>query len=256
MRPAMYRLLFVLATLAGAAAPAAAQTRWAVDATLSLAWWQINPHLGHLWATTCPEEPSWRPGEGRSAGWLGQSFRGTPAQGNAGVNDTTVVPLYPRYEVLVKCTEAVQGEVLVADTAAWRGVSGLVSVRSEALVTGEARRDAFTRQTLLDVTKYPEMKFRIDSLVDVSRNADTTRATAVGMLTLRDVTRPMTAGVRAWPEAGGLRVLARLRVPAPELTHEWGLSRFALGLGVNTGIWYDLFMGVDVLLRPQGTSAN
>src|SRR5437879_2832266 len=51
------------------AAAAQAQTRWTVDSRSSLAWWQMSPNLNHLWATTCPEEPSWRPGENRSGGW-------------------------------------------------------------------------------------------------------------------------------------------------------------------------------------------
>ena len=82
------------------------------------------------------------------------------------------------------------------------------------------------------------------------------RGTAVGKLNLHGVTRPMTAGVRAWPEAGGLRVLAKFHIPAGELTTVYGFSRFALGLGVQTKIWYHLFMGVDLLLRTQATSGS
>ena len=44
------------------------QTRFAIDAKTSLAWWQIDPNYGHLWATTCPDERSWQPGEARSEG--------------------------------------------------------------------------------------------------------------------------------------------------------------------------------------------
>ena len=252
MRSTTFLTVCVAAGLGAVAPGAGAQTRWTIDAGYSLAWWQVNPHLGHLWATTCPQEPSWRPGEGRGAGWLfGQGLAGGPKHGNAGVNDTTIIPLYPRYEVLAVCTEAVAGEVLVADTAAWRGVRGEVTVRAEALMMGEERRDAYTRQAVLETTRYPEIKFRIDSLVDVTRDPDTLRGTVVGMLTLRDVVKPMTASFRAWPEAGGLRVVARLRIPAPELTEVYGLSKFALGLGVTTRVWYDLFMGVDLLLRRE-----
>jgi polyisoprenoid-binding protein YceI len=249
MSSTTFRPLFVAAILAALGPGARAQTRWTIDAKSSLAWWQVNPHLNHLWATTCPEEPSWRPGEGRSAGWvIGQALR-PPKHGYAGVNDTTIVPLYPRYEALPVCTEAVQGQVLVADTVRWRGVRGEVRVRGDELVTGEERRDTYSRQAVLETTRYPEIRFTIDSLVGVTRHADTVRGTAVGVLTLRDVSKPMTAGVQAWPEAGGVRVVAKLRIPATELTEEWGLSKFALGLGVTTRIWYDLFMGVDVVLR-------
>ena len=55
-------LAAALVGLLTAVAGAPAQTAWTVDPKASLAWWQINPHLGHLWATTCPQEPSWKPG--------------------------------------------------------------------------------------------------------------------------------------------------------------------------------------------------
>jgi len=245
------RTLVLLAGLVAVGAGARAQTRWTVDPKLSLAWWQMSPHLNHLWATTCPEEPSWRPGEGRSGGWaIGKALR-PPKQGFAAVSDTTVVPLYPRYEALPVCTEAVEGEVLVADTVRWQGVRGKVAVRAQALITGEDRRDAFTRNAILQTNRYPEIRFTLDSVLNVTRQADTLRGTAVGVFSLHGVAKPITASVRAWPEAGGLRVLAKFRVPAASLTQEFGLSRFALGLGVTSKIWYDLFMGVDLVMRPQ-----
>jgi hypothetical protein len=246
----------LLAGLVAIGVGAQAQTRWTVVPKASLAWWQINPHLNHLWATTCPEEPTWRPGEGRSGGWIFDKALKPPKHGYAIVNDTTIVPLYPRPAANSVCTEAVQGQIVVTDTAAWRGVRGEVAVRAEALITGEDRRDALTRQAILETTRYPEIRFRIDSLVGVTRDADTLRATAVGVLTLRHVSKPMTAPVRAWREPAGLRVVGRLRVPAGDLVPEYGLSRFALGLGVGTKIWFDLFMGVDVVLRPEQGGAN
>ena len=242
-----------VAIFLGSATGAYGQSRWTIDQRSSLAWWQVNPHLNHLWATTCPEEPTWRPGEGRSGGWAFDRALKPPKHGYAGVYDTTIVPLYPRSEVSSICSEAVTGQILVTDPDSWRGVRGEVAVRGEALITGEERRDAFTRQAILETTRYPEIRFRIDSVVGITRTADTLRGTVFGALSLRHVTRPMTAPIRGWPEAGGMRALARLRIPAGELTQEWGLSRFALGLGVVTKIWYDLFMGVDLLLRPEPT---
>ena len=248
------RLLLIAAALGSLGAGAQAQNRWTVDPQASLAWWQVNPHLNHLWATTCPEEPSWRPGEGRSGGWVFDRALKPPKQGYAGVYDTTLVPPYPRLEVSAICTEAVTGQIQVADPANWSGVRGDVAVLAEALITGEDRRDVFTQQAILESKRFPEIRFRIDSIVGITRTADTLRGHATGMFTLRSVSRPLTASLRAWPEAGGMRVLAKLRIPAKELTHEYGLSRFALGLGVTTGIWYDLFMGVDLLLRPERSS--
>jgi len=256
MRPPVYRTLSVLTALVALGSGARAQTRWNVDPRASLAWWQVNPHLNHLWATTCPEELSWRPGEGRSGGWVFDRALKPPKHGYGNVYDTTIVPVYPRPTVSSVCTEAVTGQVLVTDTVAWQGVRGEISVTAAALITGEDRRDQYTRQAILETTRYSEIRFRIDSVVDVTRQADTLRGTAVGVFTLRHVARPMTAAVRAWPEAGGLRVLAKFRIPAPSLTQEWALSRFALGLGVVTKIWYDLFMGVDVVLRPERVPAG
>jgi YceI-like protein len=239
-----------------AAVHAEAQARWTADRRASLAWWQINPHLNHLWATTCPEEPSWRPGEGRSSGWvIDRAFR-PPKQGYAGVSDTTIVPLYPRPRVRSVCAEAVEVEVSAADTVRWRGVRGHVVVKADALVGGENRRDAYAREAILQTNRYPDIRFTIDSLVGVSRQADTLRGTAVGVFVLHGVSQPMTASVRAFPEAGGLRVLGKFRIPTDELVPVYNLSRFALGLGVGVRVWHDLFMGVDLLLRPEGAGAN
>lgn len=246
----------ILTCFVAIATSAAAQNRWRVDPRASLAWWQVNPHLNHLWATTCPEDPAWRPGEGRSSGWvIGEGLK-PPKHGYAAVSDTTIVPLYPRKEVSPLCTEAVEGEITVADTARWLGVSGQVTVSGDALITGEERRDAYTRQAILQTERYPQIRFIIDSVVNVTHEADTVRGTAVGKFNLHGVTRPMTAGVRAWPTAGGLRVLAKFHVPAMDLTQVYGLSRFALGLGVTTRIWHHLFMGVDVVLRPQAAASG
>jgi len=244
-------LLCVLTAVA-----AQAQSRWAADPEASLAWWQVNPHLSHLWATTCPEEPSWRPGEGRSAGWaIGQTLS-PPKGGYAAVSDTIHVPLYPRRKVRSVCTEAVTAVVVVADTARLQGIRGQVVVKANTLVGGDVRRDTYARQAVLQTDRYPDIRFTIDSLVSVSRQADTLKGTAVGVFTLHGVAQPMTAAVRAWPEAGGLRVLGKFRVPASELTSVYGLSRFALGLGVTTKIWMDLFMGVDLLLRPAAAGGS
>src|SRR5437870_6293491 len=106
-------LAAALVGLLAAAGAAPAQTRWTVDPKTSLAWWQVSPHLNHLWATTCPAEPSWRPGEGRSTGWSINPLLKMPATGYANVEDTVHVPLFPRHWVNSVCVEAVGGEVVV-----------------------------------------------------------------------------------------------------------------------------------------------
>jgi polyisoprenoid-binding protein YceI len=117
-------------------------------------------------------------------------------------------------------------------------------------------RDLYARSAVLQTATYPEIRFALDSLVDVSRQADTLCGTAVGVLSLHGVAKPVSAVLKAFPEAGGTRVLARLRIPATSMVTDWKLSRQALGFGVSMGIWKDLFMGVDLLMHPQGTGGT
>ncbi len=243
-------LLWVLAVWADAQA----QTRWTVDPKASLAWWQMNPHLNHLWATTCPQEPSWQPGDRTAGGWdQPSSFSKT---GFGWVSDTIHIPLYPRYSVRSVCTEALEGQIVTTDTVTWRGARGQVLVKADALVSGENVRDAYARHAILQTATYPQIRFTLDSLVDVRRRADTLSGTAVGVLSLLGVAKPISAVVTAFPEAGGTRVLARFHVPAPSLVSDFKMSKQALGFGVSMNIWKDLFMGVDLLMRPEGTGAH
>ena len=248
-------LAAALVGLLAAAGAAPAQTRWVVDPKTSLAWWQVSPHLNHLWATTCPGEPSWRPGEGRSSGWNINPYLELPRTGYANVEDTVHVPLYPRHRVHPVCVEAVRGVVVVPDTVHWRGMRGKVDVRGDALITGETVRDVMMHQ-VLETAQFPEISFTLDSLVDMSKQADTLRGSAVGTLTVRGVQRPTTAAVKAFPEAGGMRVLAKWRVWAPDLMLQLTPKLNYLGLGVNTAIWRDVFMGADLVFRPEATPAN
>jgi hypothetical protein len=246
MPPLRHRIAALVALLP-ALAHAQAPSGWLVDRKASLAWWQVSPHFNQLWATTCPHELSWRPGEGRSSGWIINPTLKAPKTGQANVPDTIHVPFYPRPRVQSVCPEAVQGRVLLPDTLTWRGARGEVTVSADALITGEDMRDVYARK-LLHTTQYPTLRFTLDSLVDVTRQADTLFATAVGVLSIRDVSQPLNAVVRAWPEAGGTRVLAKL-------FGEFGISKYAL-MGAGTGIWKDFFMGVDLLLRPEPMGAN
>jgi len=210
------------------AAAAQAQTRWTVDSKSSLAWWQMSPNLNHLWATTCPEEPSWRPGENRSGGWHIDPKLKLPGSGYGNVEDTVHVPLFPRPEAQPLCSEAVAGEVLLPDTLKWRGAHGVVRVKADALITGQAMRDVMMHQ-LLQTWSFSEITFTLDSLV--------------------------IAAVKAFPGAGGMRVLAKWRVPAWMLL-DLTPSIHSLGLGVNTWLWKDLFMGADLVFHPEATATN
>ncbi len=228
----------------------AGEPRWVIDPKASLAWWQILPHLEHLFATTCPQDPSWIPGWGRSggSGWhLDVTVLKVPP-----VWDTVHIPIFRRRAVRPICTPAVQGELVAPDTISWRGVRGRVVVQAKELITGQRMRDAFARDFVLEIKEYPEIRFTFDSIVDVTRGrGDTLRARAVGTLLVHGVGKPINAAFTAWREAGGIRVLTRFHLPAPALTDEFHMSKYALGLGVRMGVWKEIWMGADLVLHPE-----
>ena len=239
-----YPLLLACLILAGPAA-ARAQARWTVDSKSSLAWWQVSPHLNHLWATTCPGDSSWRPGEGRSSGWYINPKLKTPRTGYANVDDTIHVPMYPRTLVYPMCVEAIKGEVVAPDTVHWSGVLASITVTGEALVTGEAMRDLMMHQ-VMQTAQFPEVFFSLDSLSGLTRHGDTLMASALGTMTLRNTPVPIVAKVKAFHDGGGMRVLAKWRMPARGLLVLTPKLHY-LGLGVNTNIWHDFFMGADIV---------
>jgi hypothetical protein len=61
--------------------------------------------------------------------------------------------------------------------------------------------------------------------------------------------RPTVARVKAFPDAGGMRVLVKMRFPARELV-KMTPKLHTMGLGVNTNIWHDFFVGADIVFRP------
>src|SRR5437762_12834569 len=84
-----------------------------IDTKTSLVWWQIDPHYNHLWATTCPADPSWQPGEGRDEGWQ-VDYATRPVTRDAGNSDPRV-PLFPRRAVHPVCRPILRGEVLASE---------------------------------------------------------------------------------------------------------------------------------------------
>ena len=233
---------------------ASAQVRWTVEGNTSLAWWQVDPNLGHLWSTTCPADPSWRPGEGRSAGWNINRALEAPAYGYANVSDTVHTPLYPRHKVRHVCAEAIRGEIVIADTVHSRGVHGVVALRGDALVTGQTIRDVMMHQ-ILETQAFPEILFTLDSVVGLTKRADTLVGSAVGTMTVRGQPTPVIATVKAWPHSGGMRVLAKWRIPAEGLM-TLTPSLHTYGLGLNTKLWKSFFMGADLVLRREGSHSE
>ena len=248
MKPARISNAIVLSFLVLPAAARAQETRFVVEPQTSLAWWQIDPHYGHLWATTCPEDPSWQPGDARSFG--GSVNKKTRKATVASHHPDARVPLYPRDTVKPVCRRAVAGAVLAGDTTSWSSVKGEITIMPDSLSTGMEMRDSFSRKAVFEVPKYRHIRFNIDRLENV-QPGDTIRAVAVGTLELHGVKKEMKAPVKAWREAGGLRVQTQFNFPADDLTRVYNFSKFALGMGVTLGRWQTVHMGVDVLLKKS-----
>lgn len=220
--------------------------RYSADSRASLAWWQMNPHFGHLWATTCPGDPSWQPGEGRSPQYYIDYLR-RPEIKESGIRDPRI-PLYPRKRIRYVCKPAVAGVVELRDTSDLGSlVSAQVSVLADSLVTGLDMRDIYARRRVLETRQYPALRFEVDSLISIVR-ADTLTATAVGTFEAHGVRVPMKSPIKVWREGGGIRVQSHFSIPAADLVDVYGMSPFALGMGVRMKQWKELHMGVDMLL--------
>jgi hypothetical protein len=102
---------------------------------------------------------------------------------------------------------------------------------------------------------YPEIQFTLDSLVALHKAADTLAGSAEGTLTVRGVQKSVTAAFKAFPDAGGMRVLAMWRFPAWVLLDLTPKLHY-LGLGVTTNIWHFFFMGADLVFRPYATAVH
>jgi polyisoprenoid-binding protein YceI len=241
--------LAVLAAAAMTSPTAAAQggLRWTVDPATSLAWWQIDPHYEHLWATTCPADPSWQAGEGRTPGYY-TDYSNRPQTLPSGRSDRRI-PLFPRHRIRPVCQHAVRGEVTAGDTTAWHGAKGTIVVIADSLITGLDFRDQYARRSVLETQRYPMLKLTIDSLVGV-QPGDTTHAVAVGRFEAHGYTLPVRVPVNAVRDAAGLRVRGQFSIDAQLLVHEFGMSKWALGMGVMFKRWKTLHMGVDLVLLP------
>ena len=254
-REAGVRVFVLAAALLGILPNVArAQVVWVAEPKSSLAWWQVSPHYNQLWATTCPNDASWQPGEGHSAGWSMKPALPIPRTGQGSLHDTIQVPYYPRGKVRPVCPEAVQGRVVLPDTATWRGAHGEVTVIADALISGENMRDGFAKK-LMHTSVNPLIKFKIDSLVDMKRHGDSLVGRAMGVLTVNGHDKALSGAVRAKPDAGGTRVFAKLHIPASVLFEDYKISKYLL-MGAGTGIWRDLFMGVDLVMRPEVPTAK
>jgi YceI-like domain len=248
-RPLIAALASLLPTMA------VAQHNWRVDPKTSLVWWQMSPHLNHLWGTTCAEDRSWRPGENRSPGWRINPRLKLPETGFGSADDTVNVPLFPRDEVEAVCSEVVMGEVDLPDTVTWRGAHGSVTVKADGIVSGQEMRDALMHQ-VLETRTFPDISFTLDSIVGMKKEPDAIVGSALGILNIRGVQQPIVASLRVFPDAGGIRVLAKWRMPADTLSHKIIPKIRIFGLGSNTAIWHDFFMGADLIFLKEEAGAH
>jgi hypothetical protein len=227
--------------------------RWVVEQRGSLVWWQIDPHLGHLWATTCPDDPSWQPGEGHSPNY----YTNWSERRRIALNDTPDdrIPLFPRRTVRFLCRQAVRGVLTASGLESWEGAGGTISVAVDSLVTGLDLRDRFARTKVFDTARYPDMRFTIEEITHV-QPGDTVRATVRGRFELHGVTTPLDVPVKAWLEGDLLRVVGSFAIPARDLTKVYGMSEFALGMGVKMRVWRMIHAGMDLVLRPVADAAG
>jgi hypothetical protein len=244
----------LLMAIAALGSPVQAQIRLVVSPDASLAWWQVQPHMGHLWATTCPEDPHWYAGAAHSAGYR-YDIHTDPMKGlvsSVSGMANTGIPIYPRPFASALCTRAIRGEISAGDSVQWRDIRGIIVVQAAALVTGEHQRDDFARKRVLETDLFPDIRFEIDSLTGVDLG-DTLDAVAVGTFELHGVRQPAAVPIKAWREPLGLRVTGQWAFPAPSLVSVYHISKYPLGLGVGMQIWRWIHMGFDVILVPKGS---
>lgn len=235
--------VFAVVTVTIQTSVAQAQSSFTVDGHSSLAWWQITQPRARLWGTTCPQDPTWQPGEGGS--------RSSPLVGFK-VADS----VHARHLLRLPksaCGGGVDGTVEVADTAGWRGAHGTIVLRADALVTGQDMRDVYARRAVLQTSTYPEIRFTIDSLTQV-QGSETIRALAVGTFEFHGRTQPMTVPIIASRQAGELRVRAQFEIPVKALVEKYGVPKTALGLATDRGVWDGIRVGIDVVMRSTATA--
>ena len=236
--------------------PLGAQYRFEIDSASSLAWWQIDPNFGYLWATTCPQDTNWYAGAAHSPGYRYRVDK-DPVHGrplDQKLMNATPIPVYPRGTAAKGCAPSVRGEIVASDTGSWRGTKGLILIRAANLVTGLNFRDDFARKRVLETDEFPDIRFVIDSLVNIKKG-DTLEATAEGKLEIHGTSQARAIGIRAWREPLGLRVTGHITFPPKEMVSVYHIPLMPLGLGVGAGMWHLMYIGIDVVMVPSGRTS-
>jgi hypothetical protein len=230
-------------------AVSAQQTRYVLDQKRSLVWWQLDPHFGHLWATTCPNDPSWQPGEGHS-GHYSIDYKKRPKVKLTNVS-AAKFPLFPRDTVRANCRTAVSGSFATTDAKRFTNMQGSVAILMDSITNGSDARDLMAKKYIYSSAKYPTVKFTVDSLTSIGMIGDTVNAIAVGTFELRGVQKPTRVQVHGVYEPSGLRVRGLFAMPVTELQDRYSVSKAVLSMGVGAKLWDALFMGFDFILTEQ-----
>jgi hypothetical protein len=237
-----------------AAAPNPAQlvgasTRFAVDQTTSLAWWQMNPNYGHLWASTCPGDPSWSAGEGHGNGFsIGDVVKKTRVSAYMDYR----IPLYPRLAVNPVCRKAVTGEIVLNAAGNLNSARGKIEVNADSLETGSAMRNKFQKKSVFQ--QYTRITFNLDSIGDFEQVADTLKGIAKGSWVLHGVTKPLYFPIVMYKDGNGVRVVGKTTTFPRILLEEYKMSKVALGAGVGMNLWKELHFGFDLVFKPAAGS--
>jgi hypothetical protein len=243
-------LVLVVAAGALSSVPGLAQNvSYSIDASRSLVWWQLDPHYGHLWATSCPRDPSWQPGEGHSAGYY-INYKSRPKIRTTKESENRV-PLFPRDTVRANCRPAISGSFRATDVRRFANLKGVITVAPDSITNGSDSRDKFADRYVYGSAKYPTIKFTIDSVTSVNIVGDTINAVAVGTFVLRDIEKLTRVQVQGIRDGNRMRVRGMFAMPARELRDKYGISPIALGVGVGLKLWDTLFMGFDLILNEQ-----
>jgi hypothetical protein len=215
-------------------------------------WWQVNPHFGHLWATTCPNDETWQAGEGRSTGYRDKSSTGNKVRMTNVKDSHDIIPLFPRDTVRANCRRAVAGS-LTANGADYRGLRGDVRMRPDSLVIGSEMRDRFARKYIYKSGTYKEISFVVDSVSKVQVRNDTIRGEAHGVFSIRDAKSVIAVPFYAVSEGQDLRVRGKWHVTAKAMVSDYHIPKSAMAMGVGSKMFDELHMGFDLILRRATT---
>ena len=225
-------------------------TRFAIDNTSSLAWWQMNPNYGHLWASTCPGDPSWSAGEGHTNEFgLGTITKKTRVSAYMDYR----IPLYPRLAVNPVCRRAISGSVTLNSAGNLSSAHGTIEILTDSLETGSALRNKFQKHSVFQT--YRSVTFTLDSIGDFDQVGDTIKGIAKGSWVLHGVTKPLYFPVVMYKDAtGAIRVVGKTATFPRILLEEYKMSKVALGAGVGMNLWKELHFGFDLIFKPAAGS--